>query len=189
MLGEIWVVSRLYIWGVLWLSASACTGCYSAMSPLGCHPHHGCPGNGGCALREHDLGEALDRFCTGKCFSAKQCVSDCGCGVGNCGCEVEELCEPQVSDNCQGMCVTQCEACGPGGCLGEHCPLRSCNLRLACKVEPGPPPVTCQPPMPPTFLPVPTRPVFSAVPPYGSGASIPSVESHWGPQLSSPGRN
>lgn len=177
------MLSRFHIWGVLLLCAVASTGCYSTM-----HPLVGCPGNCGCALKEHDLGQALDRFCTGQCFTAMHCGSDCGSCVEepydepvmDCGaevCPVEEI------------CTVQCDACGPGGCLLEHCPLRRCKWRPFRNVQSGPPPVPYRPALPPKFLPVPVRPVFSTVDPYAPEPSTGTVEAHWGPQLSHPGRD
>ena len=188
-LGDFLVLSRLPICGVLVLCATLCTGCHHVMGPPGGHALHGCHGYGDCLLKEHDLCNAIDWICTGKCFSAFHCSSDCGCGVVDCGCIIEQPGEPTHAVCPTEVCALECEACGPGGCLLEHCPLKRCNLRQRCNVQPGPPPVTCQPAMPPNLLPVPTRPVFSTVPAYAASDSIPTVESHWGPELSRTGPN
>ena len=166
--------TRLTANTLLLASLLASVGCYAAMHPLA--GPHGC---NKCCFDECRLGDALDRVCTGRCFSG--CASPCHCG---------EPVDLFMEDECISCSAEVCgEVCQPYACgcgIQGKCPLHHCHWSPGCNVEPGPPPRTFYPQLPPKFLPVPTRPIFAATNPHAPAERDGSVEVHWSPQLSSP---
>ena len=167
--------------GLLTVAVVACSGCYATMHPLA-----DCPQHGHLLLKDRELGAALDRLCTGQCFSGGHSGMDCGCVVTS---PDQAGVDYRLEEDCPVVCKPECDDCR----ICRRKPirqavsrLRNCDWYLGKNVQPGPVPIRHETPLPPTFLPVPARPIFAAVNPHAAHRSSATVELDWDPQLSMP---